>query len=590
MLNRISGMAASYFNVARWLVRDLVRTLQFRILLLFGLTFAVIFSKAITFGGFLLFLNSYIANKPVIIPKIGVSLTPDPMIWAPAILAAGSLMGMLSYLEARCRLQLASNYATDAMRRVLLAFSETDIERRSRQDLTHSFKARLLARGSLCMMRAAMMVMGCMLPVIQLAASAVIMLIMSWQLTAAIMMLGLLYIVPFYFINRRMMRATRRRVETGAEFRSDVHDALTAVAFPQYRQASRERAQEIMFGNDRVRELFGLFIAVRTTKDAVGFLSSVFLALFMFVIIIYVAEVDSQSAFIGFAAYAVVLLHAYASANLIARQIAAFNRFLPEVRQYAEVLSLNGAVPRMSSRLPVLRPNIEKESLLPGSLEAIMLQAGHIYGVVQQLALTYRTKEAWLGILGLARSNRLHSFLVPSRSDIPDLKLRAIVQGALSETSEEAVLPVLEIPFVADFISKLPAGLDTTWRQASESMSDDVAFALSIAAAPSMGCNAILVTAKAFSSMTPEHRATLMTALPGMLWLLDVNAEAIAETLPDEEGTYVVLATEEGILGLGNRAWAMAAIAANPGRFGKRSKKTGTDALIDDEELDEGLE
>ena len=590
MLKHIPSMAASYWNVASWLVADIVRTLRLRIALLVGVSVAVTLSKVVTFGGFLLFLNSYVASKPIVIPKVDIEIpSVDPMYWGLGILISGLVMGGLSYLEAYTRVRLAADYGLSAMRRAFDAFSRSDFEIRNPKSRSFQFKLRLMGGDAWAMIRAGMPLLGSILPLIQLATAAVILFLMSWHLALIIAMLGILYLVPFYFINRRVIAAGRRRLQTMPEFRSVVLQSLTDIAFPPFRKAMKDRAKDRLFRSDYLYGQVNSFLTIRTIKGTVTFLSTAFLALFMFVMILYVTYIGTESALIGLAAYSIVLLHAYDSANKLSGQIASFNRFLPQFRRFVDILAREGQPldPEPTPRPPALRLSAPRRDLLPGSLETLSLQPGKLYRIVQPTTLSLRAVDIWLSGIGIGGHKRLRPFLVPSPADVPNLTLRELVDIGATETSDPASAQILALPFVVDFLAQLPDKLDTAWHDARAQMPEAVALAFCVFPALATGANTILIGSRTFKKISKDQLASVTEQVPDAAWLFDVDTGGLPDNLPDD-GAFIALATEAGIVGLGAREWAIAAILANPASFAKRGAK-GFDGSSPDDDLDDDL-
>jgi hypothetical protein len=581
MLKRIVGMTFSYWNVASWLVRDVIRTLRFKLGGQIVLTLAVTLSKVCTFGGFLLFLHGYTSGEPVTIPLMKVSLPSSNLVaWGLLIFTSAAVMGALGYLEARLRVQLASSYAISAMRRALDALSSGRFDGRTGPELSHGFKVRLLAGDSLAMMRAALPILTVILPIIQLIVAAAILFAMSWELAIAIVSLGILYAIPFYGINRWMLAAMRGRPQQRQAFKSAVQNALREIAFPQYRDVTRGRAQDIVFGPPHVYDQFKSFLTVRTTRDAVSFLSSAFLAVFMLILIYYLSLLNSQSALVGIATYGIVLFQAYASANMIAGQVAAFNRFLPQFRRYADVLSQSENTPEAESvdQAPVLRFKASASNRLPGSLPSMMPEPGQVCAVVHPLRLSFRTKEAWLSAIGAGRNKTIRPFLVPAVADMPDLPLRDLIQGGTAAA---------ELPFVAEFVSRLPSGDQTQWRRAVEQMPVEISLPLLVAPALRQNVNVILLDNRNYVGASLECRSAVKALFPNAVWLVNATWPVL---LVPEDATQVVLLTDDGIVGLGDREWGVNITESNPDLFKSNAQPDDGKVADDDDDDDVGLD
>lgn len=590
MLKRFSGKAASYLSAASWLVKDIFTTLRLRIVFLVGLSFAVTGSKVVTFGGFLLFLKHFISAEPITVPKLGYQLPVDPFLWGPVILISGLVMGALIYIESHLRVSYATKYGLDAAERVFNVIARPDFEARFPRKNSYKYKQRLLVADSLAMMRAAMMILGCILPIMQLVTAAFILVTMSWHLALVIVAMSILYLVPFYFINRRVVRAARRRLENMPELKSAVAQSLKDIAFPPFRPLLRERAKTNLFDDSVFKKNFDDFTIIRTVKGAVTFLSTTFLALFMLIVIVYITKIGASAALIGIAAYALVLIHAYDSANKLSGLVATFNRFFPQFKRIVDALAM--PIPMeapQSARQPVVRIGVARADTLQGSQDAVSLLSGHQYSIVQPMLLGYRTRDEWLAVIGLDRSKQARPYLVPSPADVPDLTLRDILRAGDAGANADQTERVLALPFVAELVAGLTAGLDTPWSAVALRMPPPVALAFLVAPAANMNANAILIGSKTVGGLSDEQMSAISGLVPDASWLLDVDSAGVPDNLP-ETATCVVLATDEGVVGIGPHDWAVAAIIANPARFAKHAGKGQDDGLMDDdEEMGEGM-
>ena len=566
-------MAASYRAVAGWLVHDIVRTLRLRLLALACLGVAVIFARIATYGGFLLYLRSAVSDEPAMLPWIGVSLPEVGIeVWAPTVLAAGLVLGALIYAEVQTRVALSSSYALDAMERAIDTLAASDFEARGR-NLTYREKVRLLGSDSWAMMRAAFPMLTTILPVNQLIVATALLVAMSWEMALVIVAIGIVYIAPFFVLNRRVARASHQRQMSMPAFKGDVAEALDAIAYPQYRAANAQRARRILLDGAALREAIGSYRVIRTTSGAVTFLNSVALALVMLVLMLYVSRAGTDIVVIGIVAYGVVLLHAYAAANTITSQIAAFNRFFPQFRRYVAVLAQDKQKDGTAAVRRPLRLRLGPGKSLPGSLSSLVLTPNMVLLAIQPRRLSGRTLDEWLTGIDLGAARRDAVFFSPPASDLPDLPLHQIGGAGLE--------PLLALSPVASCVAELPQGLETRWRAitaAPPTLALALAVAPALAAAPPPG--AILVDGRSWNVVSEEVRAQFRDLFAGTAWL-------IAGGAPTADVTHFLFADESGPIGMGDRAWGLRTMQKMTER---PVRVLRTAATMDYEDLDEEMD
>jgi ABC-type multidrug transport system fused ATPase/permease subunit len=342
-MKKVARKIEAYRGTAGWLIRDFVRVLRFRLALHALLSAAVVVARFATFGGFLLYAQEKVTGTPLAIGGISVEVLHNPQFLLPIVFLSALAMSVLGFFEARYRIALASDYSGSIIRRILEKLASRSpkasayLSRRSKQ-----YVVRLLGGDAWSVMRAALPVLGAVLPAIQLLVASGIMLMLSWLLSLMLGLLLLAYIAPYYLLNRRIVRASREREEVLPGFRRaslSVVNSLDTVTTDAARKAAID---DFMNGKSfhASRENFSV---LRTTNAAVRSLNGIFLALFLVVLVGFVEWFEPQNVMISLLVYAVVLLHAYTALNALTGAAVAFNRFLPQFSRCTALLTLEGA-------------------------------------------------------------------------------------------------------------------------------------------------------------------------------------------------------------------------------------------------------
>lgn len=547
MIKRYLGLAASYRAVAGWLVGDIVGTLRWGIAGLACLGVAVIVARIVTYGGFLLFLRSAVTGESTTIPWIDVTL-PDVGVgvWVLAILISGLVLGGLIYAEVQMRAALSTRYALDAMRRAFDAFATSTFEGRG-GNLDYREKVRLLGSDSWAMMRAAFPLLTTILPINQLFVATILLFAMSWEMAVVIVVIGLLYVAPFFVLNRRVAQASHQRQMSIPMLKREVTDALDVIAYPQYRAANIERGRRTLLDGEGLRQAIASYHVIRTTSGAVTLLNSVALALVMLVLMLYVSRAGSDIVLIGIVAYGMVLLHAYAAANTITSQIAAFNRFFPQFRRYVAILARRDAAgERGQASRSRLRLKLGAGAPLAGSLPSLVLEPGIVLLAIQPRRLTARTLNEWLAGIGVAPARRGDIFLAPRSRELPD--------RSLCEIGGSAIRRLLALRGVDESVADLPQGPETRWNSIeAPSPTLALAFAVAPALAAQTPPSAIVVPARSWNAVAEEVRAGFRDAFSETAWV-------IAGGEPSAEVTHILFADESGPIGMGDRDWGIRAM------------------------------
>lgn len=590
---------AVYRRTGGWLARDIVRTLRGRIGLLLILTGAVLASQAAMFGTFILFVQALSSGEPLTVDRIGLSVgAGDTMIWGAALLVAGLAMALLTVGEADYRNRLAARYAQNAVGRVIaiLSRSDPDLSLLANRVQTPGQQTRLLTGDFLIMARAALSVMQTMLPLLKLAVAIPLLLYLYPEMAIFLPVLALIYATPYFLLNKRVINASRQREENAGPLRQaakEVSDEITANQ--QAPGAAPSHAGDAYPTSKPVRDQLGYYRIFRTTSSALEGLNGMFLTVMIIGIIILFGGQPPEDAIVNMAIFAVVLLHAFSATNGLTSSAAMFNRFLPNIERYTAVLRQGDDTDRQATvrasggrQRPTFRC-AGAEDPLPGSLEKLTPQTGATCVVFGMGPLHPKSADAIIQALGGRRAFRSRRPLAAMAS--PNLASRPLWDIASAGASdgqrvaEERLRQLLGDAGYETETATLPDGLNTLWSKASGEIGDALALALMISPALESETAAILVPMQVWVVISSDARERIRDALPHVVWgLVSPGHQRDLREAFD----YAVFATPQGIIGLGDRAWAMGVVDTRPDLMREPARDRGSSAAADDDEQEDG--
>lgn len=584
-----------YLGTAGWLVRDIARYSPRGLALLAAITVVSVLSKVATFGALLVFATARLGSGTAKFQDLTIRVgdeTRDTVAWGALILGLAVLMAVSTFWAGRLRVRLGRQYALHAVRAVmerLSGASATSASFRSKAS-DPAYVRRLIGGDAMLLIRTVQPLTGALMPLLQLVVSAVLLVAISARLTALLAVLAVAYALPFYRVNRRVVRASSKRESTTPAFSRLSRSVAGTAVLEQY---NRPELVDRYLQSHEVTQHLDTLETLLTSKYHVQRLNDVFLGVAALVMVVYMATVNTSptSRALNLIAFLAVARLAYASISQLGRAFVGFNRFLPQFQRYVNfcrngLLAAKGPSARPEDAQ--LRVRVRVRSATPLSApDVLTVGAGDVVTCVQPFPVDGARFRPWWAVLSGSRRvpAQEQAFLAADSRTLPPLPLDELLRPSAGAPAgaEQAVEDLLSRTGVAEEAHALRRLADDA---APGSMSPLLRLVSVLAPGVALGRRTLVLSRKDWDAVAPAERAALRAALDDVLLLVTSGPARSAAADSD----LVVVLDQEAVLGFGDVAWWRRSQPAAQQWFAGRGTQMGTlRAPVDDDDEDDEL-
>lgn len=374
-----------YLDLVSWLVPDIYRHGRGRVLGVVLLSTIGVAARAATIGSMLLYINARATGNPLVLGGLTLpteASLPVFALWGSVALGFAALTIAASYRADVVIFRIAQSYMEMAVARVLKHHAAgreldlpEDIETKSSKPIA------LMLRGDTYrLIRVVVQTLGILLPLITLAASAAVLIVTNWTLTAALLPAVLIYSYGMGVVNRSVLRDSQKRQFARQHLTQDVNAILRNVDGTRYPSNGAPDWLETYPDRSWLQEAMGAFRGIILSKKRVAYLSDAFqgVALLLIVMVFGTMVASDANSWTELLTYLMALGYGTRSMGRASKCVTAANRFIPQVRRYVLFMQAQPptvATPRDPADVGIFHFEA-REPRLPGSLDKLEARPG----------------------------------------------------------------------------------------------------------------------------------------------------------------------------------------------------------------------
>ncbi len=573
----------AFRRIHGWLIQDMLRQDCPRFPLAICLSIGGVAAQALSYVTVLFYVRGRINEEPVVLWNLSIpseGTTPILLAWGGVAVGLAAMAAVVCYLGDSMSFTVARRYAEYGAGRVLAIVARpqpikvpTDIDGPS---TAPRFVLRVLGSGMNAQIRLIMAVVNVVSPLIMLVVAGVALFAISVPMTLVMGTVMLVFAVPFYWINKSVVRAARARELHGRRVGRTVVRLVTAIMQTRYTNGrDLQWGETFVGGRDLQQNLQALrgILVLKRQIDPIRELTFGVVLLVLLVMFGRAAEGGTISWDL-LLAYLVALRWSMGSFTRVAASVTAMTRLLPLVARYVDFR-------RVNERRAVDTPEPTRHSgetfdwplslcvaddALPESLAQLDLNPGDSVCVVypEEVArgtfsrfcdrLTRRSQHAGADL------NR-HALFQAAAAPPPLFTLRETIAGggSLDAAQRDAVLRLLTETGVMGEFGKLEAELETVVDlDLAEHLSRRLAFMLGIMHGLVEHTPFVVLSGASLGRLSAKDRVQLLGLFQDRVVLV------LFETLPTSAPggmDHTIVIGENGIRGMGGRKWHRSILA-----------------------------
>lgn len=532
---------AIYKRTGSWMVKDVIQAIKGKLFVVILLSAAQVGAQVCSIGLFLIIVQSLVEGEAKVFKFYNFSIEFSASAgWISLIFVFGISTALLTYFEALYKNKVASLYSLNAMTRVLKIFSQPDpflSGLLNRERLTNNGKLiKLMMSGNSHITRATLSLLSIFIPIMMLMVATPILMIISWKITLFLPALLFFYVLPYFFLNRHLVRISRNIEENSKEVKLKIKKLILDISQEQYSGISKKNSHNDYLNSDAMQKrILGLQF-IRTISNALQGLNFLFLVIFMVIVIIVAKYSSSENTLIELFTYTVVMFQAFAALSKLTSYAVVFNKFLPRIERYAEILQPDQRTQKRSIKFsqnatsfPIFQL-AKNQPCVSNSLDKIKLESGMICSVMGSKASTKNRIDIFLNELGGARAFRLKrpflvfSNMLHSTNKHQDQHIAVRHMLALPENGEGDI-PVnitrmLETRCIQQALSMLPQGLDTKFNDHSSDVSPALNFAITIANGLARNAKVIILPFDVWEAIPQTDLSEICMSIKNTAWMV----------------------------------------------------------------------
>ncbi|MEX1142239.1 MAG: hypothetical protein WD993_10905 [Thermoleophilaceae bacterium] len=343
---------AEFWAVYRWLLADVARELPLRSLAMAGLSVGAAMLQWASALVLLLYVNARISSGgDLALPVVG---EVDPAIggsdsalvaWGAIALSLVLLAAVSGYGAHALGFDIACRYARRAGGKILAAVESRPgllgtVDGGAQIDPARSLGLSL-QRETMYVLRALVLIMRSVYAGAQIAVAGALVVLIEPLLTLALLSIGSLFLIPLYGVNRRAARASIAYEDANRDAARFTASLAKGVANGESAASSGEAIGEFeqsVVVDRRLGALGGIVLAGYRSRYIVTVFSGIAGVTTVFAFAL--SGTDDVAGWTTALVYLAGLLMASAGLNAVSVTVTGASRFLPQVRRYAELVSM----------------------------------------------------------------------------------------------------------------------------------------------------------------------------------------------------------------------------------------------------------
>lgn len=464
------------------LLADLLATCRGRVAVVVVLSFAGIVLQVAALGVALYYVTELTAEESVAVQVPLLSGLDLPVsasavgiaVWGFTILAMVVAAAGATYGAEVVGFTTARRYLRTRAERILASVATaTEVPGGARRGETPTRHVqRMLGRNETIVLRALLLVQRSLRALLMVIVAAVVLALLNPVLTGIVAIVALVFTIPYYMVNRRLVEAATHLDDIGARSGQSVRRIVEAATTRQAHAVTEAYAPRLYRDDAAIERRWGTQGEILLARQrSAALLSALFGFSFVAILVtfsIFIAE--GNGSWVVALTFLVALNVASAAFKELGTSITAANRFLPRVQDHLAFSSTQTRAPSASGRngadlagaLPSLRA---PKPTLPGSLTSVELGAQRIFCVCPE-RVDRLNLRAWLCRLsddehdGWALAEA--AYFCGDSSGLPPVALREVLQLEHGDERRRAAFLALvaDLGLTREFAS-FSGGFDT---------------------------------------------------------------------------------------------------------------------------------
>lgn len=600
-LTQVTRRVRLFGNIVGWFLTDIRRNAKGLFVIIFALSVLGVFARLAAIGSFMIYVNAQQKSQPIILG--GVELPSDTewptlLLWGSAVLGLAITTGIATYLANVATFRMAR----EAMRRVVDRAMTVVAAGQTRplpvaDGVTVTAASRKALMGDAMMFMRAMLVFGSVaVPLVTFCVSIGVLFKFNAQLTLILAPVLVIYVVPFYRLNRTIAKASRAYEQRRQRGAGVLGRLLTFASQTQYPGITRPAWADLHRSEPKGQSPMDAFRWIILSRRQVSALQDVFLGVVLFALLIVFGLflASDRVAWMPLLVYLIALRYAIQGMGQTASAVVTINRFAPQILRLKGFASLD---------VEAAGVGIDEEAKLwtfhaaqpglNGSAHSAKPQPGDVVACIDGCPIdSYRLVEFCRRLLGTAnrrKCNRLLGamFYCGDVRSFPGLSVVQLLTGERepSATTVDEAKRVLDRFGVLHEIEALPSGMETTLGpESTEGLSPLCRYALCLVPGVRSSRQYFVLDWKPLARMGSEARQAVFQLLSDRIVML-VSIGAPVDLL--SQASLVVVLDESTISGIGDAQWFGALEDESQRRLQSVETASGLDEEEDVEDLEE---
>ena len=556
-------------NIIFWMMMDIRRSAKGLYGRIVAFSVLSVCARLGAIGSFMVYVNAQLKAQPIVLA--GVELPSDTglwtlLIWGSAAFLLASATGLSTYLADVTSFRMSR----EAMRRVvdramviIAAGQNRPLAMGDQFGLTKATR-KALTGDALMYMRAMLVLGGVAIPLTTFVVAAAVLMKLNLQLTLILVPVLMIYVIPFYALNRAVATASRSYEECRQHRAGVLTRLLDFASQTQYPGVTRPVWTELYQADPSVRGSMDAFRGIILARRRVAFLQDGFFGVILLVILVAFGSflLSEDFAWIPVLAYFVALRFAVTGMGGTAAVVTAVNRFAPQLNRLNEFLSLD-----MEAAAVGIDPEAKSWTFrtagpgLDGSALSVKPQPGDFIACIDPCPTdSYRLIEFCQRLLGTSnqtKCNRLLGamFYCGDVRSFPGLPIVQILTGEREPeaTTIDQAQRVLERFGVLNEIKALPLGMQTILTpESTDGLSPLCRYALCLVPGVRSSRQYFVLDWKPLARMGSEARQVVFDNLSDRIVML-ISKRTPVDLL--SQASLVVVLDESTISGIGDTDW-----------------------------------
>jgi hypothetical protein len=483
--------------------------------------------------------------------------------WGIVVLGLVLVAALSTYRAETIGFSTAQRYVDDSSQRLLRSTMTATTTPVDGSDFPTQRLQVALIRDQIMVLRALLVVQRSLRAILMVIVAGLVLALINPALTAVIALVAALFVVPYYFLNRRMVVAAttleHRNLSARLSIARTVEHATSRQPSDEVRRVVLDAYAKDPAIDDRWSVLRDLMLSGQRTTALMSALIGTCLVAVVVVFSLLIAS-DTAS-WVAALTFIIGLNLASGAFVQLASFVTAANRFLPHVQDfiaYREMLGDTSTAPDVMTSLTSPLPNVHvSEPVLPASSSEVPLVAGIRVlcispGPIDRLNLQSLLARLVEGADAEARRLRAGAFFCGDHTSLPGVPLRQLLGSRANDALTKLGLQ--------DEIAALPQRKDTVLTpEIQERMTPLLRYTLAVV--EGLEHEVVVLGWKSFAQLSAEDRARLIDYISSLPVIFLTSG--VMRRQP-REVTHTAVLTEHGIAGMGGAKWYQTVTASLP--------------------------